>query len=305
MSHHSPIPTEILWEPKHSFEYSFSTGLHEDSVEGVIDRYRRMCRCLDEGEHERVGTHVGRFCENVVNLLRVNLGESAESSPRVGRFIDRITSDGYDDDHLPESVRLLIPRAMRFAYDVRSKRDSVHVNLELSVNRSDMQTAVRLCAWILSELIREYGTASPEEAAAVIADLASVSGQYGPLEELETDVETRNRRLLAEALDGIAGFDSANGASWWEGGYEELSPVDQARAVLLRQRAAVYKGIEQNRRYLTERELKSASDDITGGTVKRLAGSDPIDTTGWGIAQSKLKLRVEDARLHEVADHLI
>ena len=41
-------------------------------------------------------------------------------------------------------------------YEIRNRRN-VHVNLDLSVSHSDTQTAVRMCTWMLAELIRVYG----------------------------------------------------------------------------------------------------------------------------------------------------
>ena len=63
---------------------------------------------------------------------------------------------------LPESIRLLIPRATRILYDQRSKRGGAHGSFD--PNAMDCSMIVPIADWIIGELVRLYCTAVPDRA---------------------------------------------------------------------------------------------------------------------------------------------
>jgi hypothetical protein len=134
-----------------------NVGLHQQSTERMIEHYQKMRTHLLRGQYVEAGSHVGNFCENVANILLEQMGEGAQDSVKVGKFVDDCLC-GKIGTSEPDAVRLTIPRVLRGAYELRNSRDSVHVNLEVPVNHADTQAAVRQCSWILSELLRVYGS---------------------------------------------------------------------------------------------------------------------------------------------------
>jgi len=54
----------------------------------------------------------------------------------------------------PDTVRLTIPRACRFAYEIASNRGARHDPDEIDANEMDARTVLAICAWILSEMVR-------------------------------------------------------------------------------------------------------------------------------------------------------
>jgi len=137
-------------------EELLDAGLHEESVEDLLEHYRKMRSHLSSENHVEAGAHVGDFCESMSNIIRAETGEGVDPHIQAGRFLDNILNGNLPKNGLEDSVYTTIPRAMRVAYDLRNNRDSVHVNLKVEVNHSDTQTAVRLCTWILAELVRVY-----------------------------------------------------------------------------------------------------------------------------------------------------
>lgn len=131
-------------------------GLHEESVERLLHNFEDMRFHLANENYTEAGAHVGNFCENLANIIIKETGEEVNPHIGVDNFLNGL--NGQFSDDLDDAVRITIPNAMRIAYDLRNKRDSVHVNLEVPVNHSDTQTAVRLCTWMLSELLRVYGS---------------------------------------------------------------------------------------------------------------------------------------------------
>lgn len=150
-----------------------AAGLHETSVERLIDSYDQMRRKLSIGEYTEAGAYVGNFCENLINILRDVVGEEVEQDVSVHAFVKKSISNGYEED-VSDWVRVTLPRMAQATYELRSKRDTVHTNLEVPVNHADTQTAVRQCTWVLCELLREFGQEDDiDEIATIIEDLSS------------------------------------------------------------------------------------------------------------------------------------
>ena len=159
-------------------------GLHERSVEGLLEHHRKMKIHLQTGDHEASGAHVGKFCENIANILNDLFLGGPESNPEVGTVVDTITSQNNEVNE-PQSIRLTLTRILRATYEIRTRRNN-HVNLEVTVNHSDTQTAVRLCNWMLAELIRVYGL--PDDMDEITDNITEENEQK--LERASKEIET-------------------------------------------------------------------------------------------------------------------
>ncbi len=73
----------------------------------------------------------------------------------------------------PETLRVIIPRAVEFLYTLRNKRDIGHVGGDVDANVIDSIMIVRLADWILAELVRVTHKVSLEEAQSVVDALAT------------------------------------------------------------------------------------------------------------------------------------
>jgi len=161
-------------------EQLVNAGLHQESVDRLLRHYQDMRFHLSNANYEEAGAHVGNLCENLANIILGRTDEGVQDHLSVGTFIDTIENNNYEGTRdLDYEVRVSIPRAMRVAYDMRNNRDSVHINLEVPVNHSDTQTAVRLCTWMLAELLRVYGDEGEvDEIAELIEELAQPLNPY-------------------------------------------------------------------------------------------------------------------------------
>lgn len=74
---------------------------------------------------------------------------------------------------VPESLKIIVPRALVFAYTMRNKRGIGHVGGDLDANAIDVATMSRVADWIVCELIRVYYKMSLEEAQDLIDGLAT------------------------------------------------------------------------------------------------------------------------------------
>ena len=74
---------------------------------------------------------------------------------------------------LPESIKLLIPRATRVLYDHRSRRGGAHGSFD--ANRMDCALVVAIADWVLSELVRLYCVVDPGRAMNFATEISSKS----------------------------------------------------------------------------------------------------------------------------------
>ena len=96
----------------------------------------------------------GKFVEAVLKALVIHT--NLPNVPTTGRTfsagvcIDRLQhAQGFDD-----TVRITIPRACRFIYDIASNRGARHDPDEIDPNEMDATAALNASAWVLAELLR-------------------------------------------------------------------------------------------------------------------------------------------------------
>ncbi len=131
-------------------------GLDADSVTRMLGHYKDMRFFLGNGRYQEAILHVGKFCENAGNIVLGILGQPLEQSPSLGSILTAIERH-QNVASVDSMIRIAVPRFLRAAYEIRSRRDGVHTNLEIPVNHGDANMAVQICSWILAEFIRAYG----------------------------------------------------------------------------------------------------------------------------------------------------
>jgi hypothetical protein len=137
----------------------------------IIDRYTKLKEAFADRQYDACGVRAGRLCEILLRYLQHELiGSHTPFGTQVKNFSDECAKLG----QVPaakgsESYRILIPRALTFAYTLRNKRDFGHEGTELDANEIDAATAARLMDWCLSEIIGTT-TAIPMEDAQAILD---------------------------------------------------------------------------------------------------------------------------------------
>ena len=119
-----------------------------------------------EARIDAAGLAAGKLCEAVLRHLQlVVTGTSTPFNRRIPNFADAcrqlITSP---TSSASESERIVIPRALVFAYTMRNKRGIGHVGGDVDANRIDLAVLSAVADWVVCELIRLYHGLSLEEA---------------------------------------------------------------------------------------------------------------------------------------------
>ena len=135
-------------------------------LDEILEHYRVLKIAYQLQDWEKSLIRGGKFSESVMKAIHFL---------RTGEVVRRISveseiNDTLKDTKLPDSVRLLIPRAIRVLYGHRSQRGGAHT-YPFDPNAMDCSLVSPIADWILSELVRLYYTTDPERAMAIVKAL--------------------------------------------------------------------------------------------------------------------------------------
>ena len=140
----------------------------------VIKTYDGLKTAFIDSNFDACGLRAGRLSEVVLRWAQNELtGSYTPFGSRLGNFkveCDKLERTARSAG--PESVRVLIPRALSFLYTLRNKRGIGHEGGDVDANEIDAATAVRVADWCVCEMIRLNYTISLEEAQAVCDAIA-------------------------------------------------------------------------------------------------------------------------------------
>jgi hypothetical protein len=140
----------------------------------IVDRYGKLKEAYADRQYDACGVRAGRLCEIVLRYLQNELtGSFTPFGTQIKNFADECMKLGKTATTAgPESYRLLIPRALNFAYTLRNKRDFGHEGNELDANEIDAATVSRLMDWCISEIIGVTMAIPMEDAQALLDAIA-------------------------------------------------------------------------------------------------------------------------------------
>lgn len=143
-------------------------------IKDYLELKRRYSQAKYNSAWDSSGLSAGKFCESVLRTIQKEL---TGSSIAFGKHIQNFPDECGKLSQLPknaglETLRIIIPRALVLLYTLRGKRGIGHVGGDVEANEIDAVTVVRVCDWIMCELIRIFHSLSLEEAQAVVDTLA-------------------------------------------------------------------------------------------------------------------------------------
>jgi hypothetical protein len=132
----------------------------------LVQTYSDLKAAYASRQFDACGLRAGKFCEIALRWLQHELtGTSIPFGTRIPGFTDECRKlEKLPKTSGSESFRVLVPRALDFAYTLRNKRDIGHVGGDVDANEVDAAAAVRVIDWCLSEIIRNVHPLSLEEA---------------------------------------------------------------------------------------------------------------------------------------------
>lgn len=135
----------------------------------LIDSYREITKNFIERRWEPSELRGGKFAEVVYCIVNGALSGSfptRASKPKNMADACRTLEGKPANATLvgDKSLRVFIPRALVFLYDVRNQRGVGHVGGDVDPNNMDASAVVALASWVMAELVRIFHGVTTQEA---------------------------------------------------------------------------------------------------------------------------------------------
>jgi hypothetical protein len=163
-------------EPNSSLEKAL-TNIPTNFKKRLIKEYIEIKKLFNERKYEFSCMKVGKFCETMLRFLQNCLTRSyTPFGTKISNFINECDNlVKVPKSTANESLRILIPHALKFLYSVRSKRGISHAPGDIDPNEMDSTVCLSLADWIMAELIRIYRGIPIEKALDLINSLLTKS----------------------------------------------------------------------------------------------------------------------------------
>lgn len=155
-------------------------------VDALVRHYKDASEKFRRRQWEESTAKAGKFVEATLKALHFcALNQPAPSGKAFKADAVMMTLNNLPKTAADDTIRILIPRACRFVYDIASNRGGRHDPDEIDANEMDATAAMSICAWILAEMIRysQQGIVDLTEARKIVASLAEK--KFPLLEEIE------------------------------------------------------------------------------------------------------------------------
>ncbi len=134
----------------------------------------RYSQAQFNSSYDALGLSSGKFCETVLRFIQNELTKKyipfGKNIPNFADECRKLITQPESSGN--ESLRIIIPRSLIFLITMRGKRGIGHIEGDVEANEIDAETIVRVCDWIICELIRIYHNLPLEEAQFLVDSIA-------------------------------------------------------------------------------------------------------------------------------------
>ena len=154
-------------------------------VRAALEHFQATTTEFQQGAWEEAIGKGGKFVEAALKALYVHAGKTLPPARKfkAGVVMDELEKVPAAD--LDDSIRLTIPRACRFVYDIASNRGARHDPAEIDPNEMDARAVVAGTSWIVAEMLRhaQKGALDPAKVQELVDGLTQ--RQYPLIEDVE------------------------------------------------------------------------------------------------------------------------
>ncbi len=175
-------------------------------VSSVVQYFISSTQKFEQGDWDTSLSKAGKFIEATIKMLWIYTGKSLpikQKDFKAGVFAQKIIDQVNTSEISEDGVRLEIPRASIFIYDITSNRGSRHDSDEIAPNEMDASTILPMCSWILAELVRFTTKKSidTEKAKKIIGSL--IERKYPIFEEIDDRVYVDHKKFKSANECGL------------------------------------------------------------------------------------------------------
>jgi len=137
---------------KQEIKNTLESKFNKNFVKSLIEHYDGTMGSFYNEDWEKCLVKSGKFIEAVMKCLHQFRTNEIKNKVDVGTEIDQLINS--DKNKFNSSVRIFIPRACRFVYNVASDRGGRHDIIDFDPNRMDALCLTHIVSWIMAEFIR-------------------------------------------------------------------------------------------------------------------------------------------------------
>jgi hypothetical protein len=151
-------------------------------ADAAVKHFTLMVQDFQKREWEDANAKAGKFVEAVLKAIWRSAGEVVPTGRNfsAGGIMNQVENKMV----LSDSLRLTIPRACRWVYEIASNRGARHDADEIEANEMDANAVLASCSWILAEMVRYSQHGLDLVAAKAIVD-SVVKRRYPFIEEID------------------------------------------------------------------------------------------------------------------------
>jgi hypothetical protein len=167
-------------------EALISAEFNVTHVRACLKHFAEQLEAFQKGDWEKSISKGGKFVEATLKAL--SLHTTGGPLPPARQFkvatvlnaLKQLAVGSFND-----TIRITIPRACEFAYDIASNRGARHDPAEVDPNEQDAHAVLGTVSWILGELLRysQKGKVTQQETKELIAGL--VQRRYPAIEDID------------------------------------------------------------------------------------------------------------------------
>ncbi len=123
-------------------------------VKAALKHFQEMTLEFQKSDWEESIGKGGKFIEAALKALQLHTGGTLPparqfNAGRIMTALENLPVGSFDD-----TIRVTIPRACRFTYDIASNRGARHDPDEVDPNQMDARAVLASVAWVLAEMLR-------------------------------------------------------------------------------------------------------------------------------------------------------
>lgn len=171
--------------PRAEISSSLGKDFISRHVTAALGHFEKAVEEFQKQEWEKALAKAGKFIEATVKALgnRAGLTVPTGRDFQAGKIITGL--ENLQRDKADDCIRVTLPRACRFVYDIVSNRGGRHDPGEIDPNEMDANVVISVCSWILAEMFRysQKGKVSTARARELVEGLTSK--RYPILEDVD------------------------------------------------------------------------------------------------------------------------
>jgi hypothetical protein len=230
------------------------------NVDAMVKHFQEAVDEFHKRQWEKSLAKGGKFLEAALKALLheaklpAQIGRQFKVDAAINELGGNATKGTVDD-----TIRLTIPRSLRFVYDVTSNRGGRHDPDEVDANEMDATAVLTNCAWVLAEMVR----------------YAQKQGDLTQAKAVVDQLMTRKYPFI-DIVDGRVYIDMKSATSarefglmlLWQRGTKRMSRSDLVDAIKRQHKRVTLK----NAKVAVDRLSNLVDDDGAGNVRLRNAG---------------------------------